>query len=176
MGIIITTYIKTRRKKVRMNYCVKCGNRHNLGDRFCTGCGAPISITQASENDHGTSNINQSENQIDAGTGDNVKLFSIIAYIIFFIPLIAGAHKTSNFVKFHTNQGTLLAITYASYLVLRYVLKIISSFFSPMGLIVGFAFTLIGVGFLVLAIVGIVNAANDKMVPLPVIGNFAIIK
>lgn len=159
-----------------MNYCEKCGSRQNIGERFCSGCGAPNSMAQAGESNHGINNTSQNDNQVYVGAGDNTKLFSILAYILFFIPLIVGAHKTSDFVKFHTNQGTVLAITFAIYIVANMVVNMISSMFFPLGLIFGFALTLVGLGLLVLAIIGIVNVVNDKMVQLPIIGRFVILK
>jgi len=36
------------------------------------------------------------------------KGMAIIAYILFFIPILTGDHKKSRFVMYHTNQGLVL--------------------------------------------------------------------
>ena len=115
---------------------------------------------------------------------DNTKVMSILAYIFFFVPLIAGAHKKSEVVKFHTNQGTVLfiaAVIYAAaYTLLTWLLAFIALHIGFWFLtIVGLITLLLGLfhlAFLALAIIGIVNAATDKQNPLPVIGKFTIIK
>ena len=95
------------------------------------------------------------------------KGMAIVAYLLFFVPLITGAHKKSPYVKFHTNQGTIL---FLFNLALNIVLNILGGF---LGGIIG----LLGLVMLVLVIIGIMNAAQGKMTPLPVIGNlFTIIK
>jgi uncharacterized membrane protein len=101
---------------------------------------------------------------------------AIIAYILFFVPLIAGTHKTSPFVKYHTNQGTVLFITGLVYGVANFILQIIFAFIPFIGGILGWLVSLCGLAWLVLLILGIVNAANGEEKPLPVIGNIEIIK
>jgi len=118
------------------------------------------------------------------------KGMAILAYILFFVPLIAGAHKTSPFVKFHTNQGTVLFIFSVVFGILEGILTAILS-----AIFISTATTLTGLGAglgmygilttilsllwfipLILVILGIVNAATGKTKPLPVIGKFTIIK
>lgn len=112
---------------------------------------------------------------------------AILAYILFFIPLLTGAHKTSPFVKFHTNQGTVL---FLASLVLSVVFGILSAIITAIltasiatwgaaltvASIFGFIWMALAVVIAVFAIVGIVNAAAGKMKPLPVIGRITIIK
>jgi uncharacterized membrane protein len=106
------------------------------------------------------------------------KTMAMIAYIIFFIPLVTDA-KTSPFARYHANQGLILLICSV---VLNIVLSIITSavaFTLSLGLL-GFL-SIIGwiiwIAVLALVIIGIMNANNGKKVPLPVIGKlFTIIK
>ena len=110
------------------------------------------------------------------------KGMAILSYLIFFVPLIAGTHKTSPFVKFHVNQGTVLVIFSVA---LSIVTAILSAIFSAIlfaaraygiiGLITGL-FTLIGFAPLVLVIMGIINASKGVTKQLPIIGKFNIIK
>jgi uncharacterized membrane protein len=107
---------------------------------------------------------------------------SILAYILFFVPLIAGAHKTSETVKFHTNQGTVLFIATliwgVAYSILTAILTAIFLAIGAWGLL-AVLLTILGILWLapaVLVVLGIVNAATDKLRPLPVIGKITIIK
>jgi uncharacterized membrane protein len=106
------------------------------------------------------------------------KTMAMIAYVIFFIPLLTDA-KNSPFARYHANQGLILLICSV---ILSIILSIISSmlvFSLSLGLIgfIGLLSTIIWIATIVLVIIGIMNANNGKMVPLPVIGKlFTIIK
>lgn len=89
---------------------------------------------------------------------------AIIAYIIFFIPLITGDAKKDAFVKYHTKQGIVLFLL----VVLLNVVDRILPFY--------FWWTinwLLSLGTLVLLIIGIANAASGKKEPLPLVGGAA---
>ena len=105
------------------------------------------------------------------------KTMALLAYIIFFIPLITGDHKKSPFVKYHTNQGTILFLAAVIYGVATGILSVIFAFIPVLGTMVILLLNLVSLVFVVLMILGIMNAVNGKMVPLPVIGDkFTIIK
>ena len=93
------------------------------------------------------------------------KGMAILAYIIFFVPLIAGTHKTSPFVKFHTNQGTVLALFGIGANIL-YIIPFLGWVIAP----------LLSIAVTVLAIIGIINASKGEMKQLPVIGKMTLIK
>ena len=103
------------------------------------------------------------------------KGMAIIAYILFFVPLLTGDHKKSPFVKFHTNQGTVLFLTWIAWWFVSLILGFIFGGFFLWALfsLVRFA---VWVGVIVLLVLGIINAVNGRMKPLPVIGKFTIIK
>lgn len=89
---------------------------------------------------------------------------AVIAYIIFFIPLLTGDAKKDPFVNYHVKQGLVLFL-------LAVAINIV-------GMILPFYFWwsiswLLSLGILALCIIGIMNAVNGKQVPLPVIGSFA---
>ena len=110
------------------------------------------------------------QNDIEANKG-----MAILAYIIFFIPLIAGTYKTSPFVKFHTNQAIILVIFNFCFTILVYVLMAIL-IFTPLAFLAAILWLLL-FGPLVLVIIGIVNAAGGKFAKLPLIGGlFTILK
>ncbi|HOX61080.1 MAG TPA: hypothetical protein PLV72_03685 [Candidatus Magasanikbacteria bacterium] len=91
---------------------------------------------------------------------------AIVAYIIFFIPLLTNA-KNDPFVKFHVKQGLLIFITSIILWVFQMALPWRVLF------MISWIFSLMSLALLVLMIIGIVNAANGKEEKLPLIGHFA---
>ncbi|HCU32183.1 TPA: hypothetical protein DIC21_05650 [Candidatus Uhrbacteria bacterium] len=92
---------------------------------------------------------------------------AVLAYIIFFIPLLTGDAKKDEFVKFHTKQGLVLFLTYVVINIVHWILPY-QLYWS-----IGWVFWLLGLGVFVLFILGIVNAVNDKKEPLPIIGSLS---
>ena len=95
----------------------------------------------------------------------NDKLFGILSYIgiLWLVGLLAG--KTE-FAKFHANQGLVL-----------FIAGIIIGAASAIPIVGWFIIAPVGsIATLVFAIMGIVNAAQGQMKPLPLIGKFQIIK
>lgn len=89
------------------------------------------------------------------------KVYAILAYlgILVLVPLLAA--KESKFAQYHANQGLVLLI---AWIVGGFVIWI------P---VVGWA---IGIGLFVLWIMGIMNAAQGKMRPIPLLGGIELIK
>ena len=118
------------------------------------------------------------------------KTMGILAYILFFIPLLNGSYKNSPFVKYHTNQGTILWIFWVAVWVASAILRTIiwnilsleaqvkyawggGGFYG----IVSILLWIVTIAVYALCIVGILNVNNGKCKPLPVIGKlFTIIK
>lgn len=101
---------------------------------------------------------------------------AILAYlsILVLIPLFAA--KESKFARFHTNQGLILAI---AEIIFSIAYSIISSILYAISWRLGFIATIISICsivFLILAIIGIVNAADGKAKELPIIGKYKIIQ
>jgi uncharacterized membrane protein len=99
----------------------------------------------------------------DAG---NDKIMAILAYVFFLIPLLVGSK--SPYVRFHTNQGTVLAIfSFAGILVSIFI-----------GTIVPFLFLLMplyNLCLFILWLIGLIGAIKGEMKVLPVIGGIKII-
>lgn len=93
------------------------------------------------------------------------KVMAILAYIIFFIPLIAA--RESRFAMFHANQGLVLFLA-------AVVINIVGGIIPFIGWFLILPFGWIAV--LVFAIIGIINASKGEMKPLPLIGGISIIK
>ncbi|MFA4954016.1 MAG: hypothetical protein WC641_01765 [Patescibacteria group bacterium] len=89
---------------------------------------------------------------------------AIVAYILFFVPLLTGDAKKDPYVKYHTKQGLVLFL-------LVVVLNVVS-WFIPFYLWMTISW-LLSLGTLVLLIIGISNAASGKQQPLPLIGGFS---
>lgn len=93
------------------------------------------------------------------------KVWGVLAYIIFFLPYLVA--PKSPFARYHANQGLLLLIFNVAVWLIGSFLPVIGWFVVlPIGYLLGF----------ILFIIGIVNAAQGKLKPLPVIGRFTLIK
>ena len=102
--------------------------------------------------------------EYDAEDIEENKTIAGLAYLIFFLPLIAT--PDSKFAKFHANQGLILFI-------LAVAGNIILGMIPFIGLLLIPIFTLF---ILVLVIIGLMNGLNGKSKELPLIGKFRIIK
>lgn len=102
------------------------------------------------------------------------KAMSIIAYlgILVFIPMLTS--KQNKYVMYHTEQGLVLFITWIVVWIIFIILDPILYHIIPFGYFCGgsLIYGLVRLGLLVLMIMGIINAAQGKVAPLPVIGQF----
>ncbi len=106
------------------------------------------------------------------------KVMGILAYlgILWLVPFLAA--KDSPFAKYHCNQGIVLILAWIAAWIVTIVLDMVLVFIPFLGwfLMLVLHFCLF-VGGLVLAVIGIINAANGACKPLPLIGNrFTLIK
>jgi uncharacterized membrane protein len=171
-----------------MAFCANCGNQIDEGVKFCPSCGTAVKGGSKG----GSPVVEQKASPEDA---EQNKGMAVVAYLLFFVPLLTGDCKKSPFVKFHTNQGTVLAIAAAGVWIVWTILwailsAILRSLFSmsvsaiytgyraaiAMTRIASIVTPVLIVLILALLIIGIINAVNGKMKPLPVIGRFTIIK
>jgi uncharacterized membrane protein len=114
----------------------------------------------------------------DATDVDKNKVFGILAYIgiLWLVPLLAA--KDSPFARYHTNQGLVLFLSSCAAWIAMVVLDLVLIFIPVLGVIlITLLHAALLLSILVLAIIGIVNAANGICKPLPVIGSrFVIMK
>jgi uncharacterized membrane protein len=116
--------------------------------------------------------------EVDPDDAEKNKIFGIIAYlgILCLVPIFAV--KNSPFAKYHANQGLVL---FLGEIVIAIGLAVIDGIFgfvlpsSVLG-VMTFIFSLIWLAPLALTVLGIINAAGGKCVPLPVIGGVKILK
>lgn len=167
-----------------MAYCTKCGQQAQGEAKFCLHCGAripdvpPPPNSQTSSNEHHTHHGATPQSDAEANKG-----MAIIAYLLFFVPLLTGDHKKSPFVKHHTNQGTILFIFSAALgIALNIVLSVLRAIFLNLFLwpVFGVLSAILNALWLVptiFLILGIINAAGGNTKTLPIIGDkFTIIK
>lgn len=102
-------------------------------------------------------------------TDQNIKTMAALAYIIFFIPMLTN--KDSKFAMYHANQGLVLLLTWMALWFVSMVLGAIMLFVGGL-----FLMPLVGLAGIVLAVMGILNALNGEMKPLPVIGGITLLK
>ncbi|MDR1841398.1 MAG: zinc-ribbon domain-containing protein [Holophagales bacterium] len=160
-----------------MAFCPNCGTSIPDDVKFCPSCGASA-LGEAKQ----TQQTTGAQAQPDPNDAEQNKLMAIIAYILFFIPLLTGDHQKSPFVKFHTNQGTVLFLVAITANIAWWILSTILSIILARLHVpfIGCFLSLVGILFplatLILCVLGIINAANGKTIPLPVIGKWTIIK
>lgn len=104
---------------------------------------------------------NHEEHKSHSGDKSQKITMAIIAYIIFFVPLLTE-YKNDPFVKFHVKQGLVLLIAW-----------VVGSFVSMFPILGWILFPFIMLALFILMVVGIINASNGKEKELPIIGHFA---
>lgn len=150
--------------------CKQCGTQVEDGVMNCTNCGAPIEApvqqnqpVDLSEKFNELNNTADTTSEYDAQDIEKNKVMAVLAYILFFIPLLAA--KDSKFARFHTNQGLVLFLG-----------GIIASVVAVIPVIGWIIAPIAGLVITVLAVIGIINALNGRAKELPVIGKFKILK
>ena len=105
----------------------------------------------------------------DPADVDKNKIFAVLAYlgILFLVPLLAA--KESPFARYHTNQGVVLFIG----AIICGVGGMILSFVPFVGCLV---MPSVMIAILVFVVLGVINAAKGECKPLPLIGQYKLIK
>lgn len=180
-------------------FCSKCGKEIKDEAAFCPYCGAKTTeeatkekatdeneagkAAENAENEDFTAKITKlndtkdTTSEFDKEDIDNNKGMSILAYLSWLVLIPIFAAKKSRYAQFHANQGLILAIIDTAYWIINGVITGILMIVSPIASAIVCAITgLFGLVFLVLVILGIVNAASGKAKELPVIGKYKILK
>jgi uncharacterized membrane protein len=116
--------------------------------------------------------------EVDSDDAEKNKIFGIIAYLNFlcFVPLLVA--KDSPFAKYHANQGFTLFLVEVAFWIVSWAITLVSFFVLPSSGhdVIGFVLDILGLGLFVLAVIGIINAAKGKCLPLPLIGGVKLLK
>ena len=173
-----------------MSLCKKCGSKVDEGVKFCPSCGnpmeAPAPEQQAQpagdQNDFSAkiatlNNTADTTADFDKADIEQNKIMGILAYLSWLVLIPIFAAPNSKFARFHANQGLVLAITEVAWWIVTAILKYILYRISwRLGYHVGTLLDLVNLVFLVMLVLGIVNAANGCAKELPVIGKLKILK
>ena len=168
-----------------MPFCRQCGMELKEGVRFCPGCGTPVEEPAQTAQQNSTSKensftaaFNTADTTAQYGPADveKNKAMGVLAYLSWLVLIPIFAAKDSKFARFHANQGLVLLIASAIFGVVRWILSEILFAISWRLYFVTIIISLLGLVFLALAIIGIVNAATGKAKELPVIGQIRILK
>ena len=124
---------------------------------------------------------NNAQTEVTPEDVQNNKAFAILAYfwLLVLVPIFAA--KESKFARFHANQGLVLCIVETAWWLINFIITAIlihTLSWSTLWLLSlwGVIYWLVSVGIFVFAIIGIVNAAQGSVKPLPIFGKFKILK
>ena len=99
------------------------------------------------------------------------KTMAILAYIFFIIPLLAARDK--KYAMYHTEQAILLWIAFIVIYIAIWILTfIVGQISSSIACIISILGIIPWLAYLVLWIMGIINAAGGKLKELPIIGSY----
>ena len=185
-----------------MAFCKKCGQELSEDTKFCPSCGESVSQEnteqaqpqQQEKNNDLMSKISSlndtadTTSEYDPADIQQNKGISVLSYlgILFLVPYLSK--KESKFAQFHAKQGFNLFLVDIAYTIIYILLHLIK--FTRKQYFMGYAVyeekytpwfitlicALISLAIMILAIIGIVNAATGKAKELPLIGKFKILK
>ena len=163
--------------------CPKCNAPIAEGAAFCSVCGEKIDSQPQYEvsNQSNNSNDEQSFGGSDEQDVNINKKWAMLSYLVFFLPLVVGEAKKSKFAHYHGNQGFSLLIIYIALWIVQGIVTSIVLFSTGgyLGLFLGgsiayiianIIFTVLNILILVAGLLGVRNAYQGKMEPMPVIG------
>jgi|SRR5574343_30274 uncharacterized membrane protein len=113
---------------------------------------------------------NNHEEKKQEKSADNKIIMAVIAYVLFFVPLLTD-DKKDPFVKYHVRQGLVLFIL--AVIVWIFNGMIYSLFPFSMWGFASMISWILNLAVFVLFILGVKNALTHKEEPLPIIGKFA---
>ena len=167
-----------------MAFCKNCGAELQDGIKFCAGCGT--SATGASQSGGTASSSGQDafENlknlatntadetdSMDAADIENNKAMGGLAYLLFFLPLLAC--PDSKYGRFHANQGLMFLFLFIAGSV---AVSILTGIFWRPYLLRTLISWIIWLPILAIGILGLINGFTGKAKELPFIGKYRIIK
>lgn len=162
-----------------MAFCAKCGTKMEDNGKFCPGCGAATEENAASAPvQQPQAAATQAEIRLHPEEdAQQNKVMGILAYlgILVLVPIFAAPN--SKFACYHANQGLVVCLAAVAYWIVTAILNSIVTVISwRLGLTLSGIFGLIGLAFVVLEVIGLINAAKGERKPLPIIGGIRLLK
>ncbi len=165
-----------------MAFCNVCGQQVAEGTAVCPNCGnqliAPTGAPMQGAKDFiGT--VLKSDDHTAAYNPADIKngtLMAVLAYLGWLLLIPLFVEKKNAFVRFHVNQGLILAILGTAYSFVSWVITTLLGLI--WGVLATIAGVLLGIGSLVLfvaMVIGIINAATGKAKELPYVGQYRIL-
>lgn len=159
-----------------MAFCPKCGAQVEDGVKVCPTCGAnleeKVDVSAKVTELTNTADITET---LDPNDIQNNKVMAILAYLSWLVLIPLFAAKDSAFARFHVKQGLLLAICEIIVAVVFTILNTILGQIFIVWVILAIIQWIINIGFFVLSIMGIINAAQGKAKELPIVGKVKIL-
>jgi len=157
-------------------FCAKCGKE--IPDNTECDC-----LKQAEQQQEQPQPQPQQQYQpAPAASTDNKQLFCILSYIgiLWLVGMLVEPEKNDPRVKFHVGQGMLLSIIVIALPIVLSIVSFIFGFIPYIGWIfvrlIWIIESLIGIGYIILAIIQIIGITKNEDKPLPVIGKYAFYK
>lgn len=165
-----------------MAFCRNCGANIPDTATFCSHCGTPVQPNGAPQQNY-QEPINNNNAQVMFNPADvqENKIMGVLSYIWLLVLVPIFAAKDSEYARFHAKQGSKLCILSLAYSLASWIVNlVIGAIFSPTYFLFGFRpnpiavivsslLSIVSVIFLVLAILGIVNACSGERKELPFI-------
>ena len=117
-------------------------------------------------------NTKDTTEEFDKQDIENNKIMAILAYISWLVLVPLFAAKESKFARYHCNQGLVLAIAEIIFLIICGILDGLPLIDWIFGIVEGLS----ELACFLLAVLGIINAANGKAKELPIVGGFKLLK
>lgn len=140
-------------------YCPVCGTIVLAGTQTCEKCSTTINPLLFDFEPERT------KKQLKKQDVKSNRKFAFLAYIGPLVIISLLKSKTSDFVKFHTNQGLIVAICL--------IISLLSYMVPNFGNALGFALTFVS---LALSVLGIINVIKGEETEIPIIGKYKILK
>ena len=175
-----------------MAFCRNCGA--NIPDMatFCSHCGTPVQAEQAPQPQAEPIQYqepinNNTQGGFNPADVQENKVMGVLAYIGLLVLIPIFAAKDSEYARFHSKQGTKLCVLAIAYGIATLIINlIVGAIFRPTHYlfvyvpnpVASFVATVLGLAsifFLVLAIIGIVNACQGERKELPVINKLTFV-
>ena len=168
-----------------MAFCNQCGTQVAEGVQFCPNCGAPVQAGQSQPQQapqqpefiQNFTNTADTTGEFDPADIQQNKIMAVLAYLSWLVLIPIFAAPQSRFARYHANQGLVLAITEIVWWIATGILTTVLYNISwTLGSLVSTVLGLANLVFLVLLVIGIMNAANGQAKELPLVGKFRILK